>query len=342
MNRFALATSRQVRLFCGLGLLVACLFWPLVARAQSVPRRTAIAVVSGGANAPFSLRLRAELLGLGWRAIEIEPEADLALAQIARRAGTLAVLRVGTRAEGIEVWVAPEVDAEASSEWIDIEAARPELAVLRAVEALRARFVELGLEPEATTATIPMPSAPPPPPPAPRRPLRVWLGARTALSWTPGGVSEVPYAGALVRWLPTPMGALVLELALPLRRAQVHGVEGRTSVRPFLMAALAEPQLTFHNWQLAAGLGAALAVIDLEGHPAAGYAGRSDTLVTGLALARTAAQLRLGRRWQLRVDATYGIAAPRPVVRFDERVAAVWGRPLLLAGINLQWALFAH
>lgn len=339
MTRAGLATIRQVRLLCGLSVLVACLFWPPAARAQSVPRRTAIAVVSGGANAPFSLRLRAELQGLGWRAIEIEPEADLALAQIARRAGTLAVLRVGTRAEGIEVWVAPEVDAEASSEWIDIEPARQELAVLRAVEALRARFVELGLEPEATTATIPMPSTQPRPP-APRRALRVWLGARTALSWTPGGVSEVPYAGALVRWLPTPMGALVLELALPLRRAHVSGVEGRTSVRPFLLAALAEPQLTFRHWQLAAGLGAALAVIDLEGHPAAGYAGRSDTLVTGLALARTAAQLRLARRWQLRVDATYGIAAPRPVVRFDERVAAVWGRPLLLAGINLQWSLF--
>ncbi|HYO96405.1 MAG TPA: hypothetical protein VER33_17935 [Polyangiaceae bacterium] len=341
MNRLGQATSRKVRLLCGLGLLVACLFWPLAARAQSVPRRTAIAVVSGGADTPFSLRLKAELLELGWRAIDIEPEADLALAQIARRAGTLAVLRVGKRAEGIEVWVAPEVDAEASSEWIDIETARPELAVLRAVEALRARFVELGLEPEGTAAATPVPLAQPPPP-APPRALRLWLGARAAVSWSPGGSSEIPYAGALVRWLPTPLGAVVLELAVPVRSGQVHGIEGRTSVRPFVIAALAEPQLTFQHWHFVAGLGAALALIELEGHPAAGYAGRSDTLVTGLALARTAAQLRLARRWQLRFDVTYGIAAPRPVVRFDERVAAVWGRPLLLAGINLQWAIFGE
>jgi hypothetical protein len=119
---------------------------PRVARAE--PRHTAIALVSGGADAELHARLRAELVGIGWRVKEMPPGGDLALAQVARRAGTLAVLRVGRSAEGIEVWVAPEVDSEARSEWIDVDARRPELAVLRAVEALRARFLELGIEPE--------------------------------------------------------------------------------------------------------------------------------------------------------------------------------------------------
>jgi hypothetical protein len=119
---------------------------PRVAAAQ--PRHTAIALVSGGADAELHARLRAELAGLGWRVKEMGLGGDLALEQVARRAGTLAVLRVGRSAEGIEVWVAPEVDSEAASEWIDVDARRPELAVLRAVEALRARFLELGIEPE--------------------------------------------------------------------------------------------------------------------------------------------------------------------------------------------------
>ncbi|HWA71293.1 MAG TPA: hypothetical protein VG937_03110 [Polyangiaceae bacterium] len=104
--------------------------------------------MSGGANAELHARLRAELAGLGWRVREIPLGNDLALAQVARRARTLAVLRVGRSAEGIEVWVAPEVDSEARSEWVDVDPKRPELAVLRAVEALRARFLELGIEPE--------------------------------------------------------------------------------------------------------------------------------------------------------------------------------------------------
>lgn len=125
-------------------------FWlgvgPRMALAE--PRHTAIALVSGGADAELHARLRAELAGLGWRVKEMPLGAELALAQVARRAGTLAVLRVGRSAEGIEVWVAPEVDSEARSEWIDVDGRRPELAVLRAVEALRARFLELGIEPE--------------------------------------------------------------------------------------------------------------------------------------------------------------------------------------------------
>lgn len=137
--------------WCGVALLlafVACALCLRAAPAFAEPRHTAIALVSGGANAELHARLRAELAGLGWRVREIPLGNELALAQVARRAGTLAVLRVGRSAEGIEVWVAPEVDSEARSEWVDVDPKRPELAVLRAVEALRARFLELGIEPE--------------------------------------------------------------------------------------------------------------------------------------------------------------------------------------------------
>jgi hypothetical protein len=136
-------------------LVCFCNVWLAARLARAEPRHTAIALVSGGANAELHARLRAELAGLGWRVKEMGLGADLALAQVARRARTLAVLRVGRSAEGIEVWVAPEVDSEARSEWIDVDARRPELAVLRAVEALRARFLELGIEPEDLRGEVP-------------------------------------------------------------------------------------------------------------------------------------------------------------------------------------------
>lgn len=124
----------------------------LVSLAKAETRRTAIALVAGGANAELHARLRAELSALGWRVRELPPAGEPQPAQIAARAHTLAVVRVASDAEGIEVWVAPEIDVEARSEWIDVDARRPELAVLRAVESLRARFLELGLAPEATQA----------------------------------------------------------------------------------------------------------------------------------------------------------------------------------------------
>lgn len=121
----------------------------IAAPAGAQGRRSAIALVTVGAQPELQARIRAEIGALGWRIKEISPGADLALAQIARRAHTLAVLRVAAGAEGIELWVAPEVDAQARSEWIDIDPRRPDLAVLRAVESLRARFLELGIEPES-------------------------------------------------------------------------------------------------------------------------------------------------------------------------------------------------
>ncbi len=132
------ALSAVALLLCGL----------LTVPAQAQSRRTAIALVTGGADPELHARLLAELRSLGWRVREIAPGSDVALAQVARRAATLAVLRVGRGAEGVEVWVAPEVDAEARSEWIDVDTEHPEVGVLRAVETLRARFLELGLEPE--------------------------------------------------------------------------------------------------------------------------------------------------------------------------------------------------
>jgi hypothetical protein len=130
----------------GLAIVVASLFEAGSGSAQN--KRTAIALVAGGAPRELHTRLRAELTALGWRVREMPLGDDVALAQVARRAKTLAVVRVGRSAEGIELWVAPEVDAEARSEWVDVDPRRPELAVLRAVEALRARFLELGIEPE--------------------------------------------------------------------------------------------------------------------------------------------------------------------------------------------------
>lgn len=143
MSRTTLAYGLRALLLVGLFALLA-----VSAGAQQV-RRSAIALVTVGAQPELHARIRAEIGALGWRIKEVPPGADVALAQIARRAHTLAVLRVTAGAEGIELWVAPEVDAQARSEWIEIDARRPELAVLRAVESLRARFLELGIEPES-------------------------------------------------------------------------------------------------------------------------------------------------------------------------------------------------
>lgn len=144
---------RRARVALALRALLVTFVALLVSSAAAEPRRSAVALVTVGAQPELQARIRAEIGALGWRVKEISPGGDVALAQIARRARTLAVLRVAAGAEGIELWVAPEVDAQARSEWIDIDPRRPELAVLRAIESLRARFLELGIEPESSAGS---------------------------------------------------------------------------------------------------------------------------------------------------------------------------------------------
>ncbi len=350
----------------------------LTALSEAEPRRTAIALVSNGANRELYARLRAELAALGWRVRDVAPGPEVTLANLARRAHTLAVLRVSAGAEAIEVWAAPEVDAEARTEWIDVDASRPELAILRAVESLRARFLELGIEPEETRSGSPdgsapagssaaPDSAPSPPedvaaaapengpegsPPAKAEGARNVASAATdtapmwvALAAGPTLVSSVgdtnvALSGAL-RFAPTPWLLVGLEAASSLTATHVSAREGQVDLRGTWVGSIAELRAGSGPWTWGAGAGLAFAVVTMQGFSTTpDYRGNHVSLYTALPLGRMALELALAPRLRLRLEGSAGVTLPRVAVLVGSSVASYWGRPLLGATLGLEWAPF--
>ena len=341
-------------------------------------RRTAIALVAGRGDRELPARLRAELVALGWRVVETEPGADLALAKIARRAGTLAVVRIGREADGIEVWVAPEVSAEASSEWIDVENARPDLAVVRAVEALRARFLELGLEPEpapreetsvaAREADASKPDAPAeravvapqvdngrttveraesaPLPPSlsgrerPDDSAALLLRAQGAGTYSPGGLGVSPELVLGVRFEPSAAWSLGAEFWFPPSATEFTTSGGSSDVRIYFAALSLEYRFAGPAFVGSLGGGVGGSLFDVEGEAAPGYLGRSERVTSLLPFFRAAGAYRLATRLSLRLDGTLGVSFPRARLRFDGQDVAFWGRPLIAAGLGLEWSVW--
>jgi hypothetical protein len=367
------ARALLVRAACGLTVVLAVgSAWSAtssVAYAQT-QKRTAIALVSGGGGPEVAARLRAELSGIGWRVIDVEPGREVALAKIARRAGTIAVVRVSREGDGIEVWVGPVVAAEATSEWIDVQPASPSTAVVRAVEALRARFLELGIEPEPQAASDADPapdeappasehaSRPPAAPPASQRapassmqpsqkvpepnPIStppLWLRAQAAALYSSGGLGltpEIALGGQLSLYRTWSVGA---ELWFPPLTTEVEGDAGSARVR-VLFAALSS-EYRWLTGPLAAGLGAGVAVtrLDFEGAPATDYEAREADVVAWLPFARALLSLRISRRLLVRFDAAAGPSFPRVELQFAGEKLADWGRPLVFGGLGLEWGV---
>ncbi|HET9934784.1 MAG TPA: hypothetical protein VFQ35_28965, partial [Polyangiaceae bacterium] len=334
------------------------------------PRRSAVAVVSVDTDRALLTRIGAEIGALGWRVKTPPARPDLALAQIAKRAQTLAVLRIASRGEGIELWVAPEVDAEAHSEWIELDRRHPEVGVLRAIESLRARFVELGIEPEAAPAEDPSAADGEPLASEPGSKLNAAESARShaALqeegafeteppsSLPPRGVELGLGAGALyasraaslesklalaIRIVPDPHFVTSLEAWLPLSEVNVASGERSAALRSTLFGATGEYRGRLGRLRWGAGLGCGLGVVQLRGHSSEGFVGLSKTLYAAVPWVRFQSEFPLSPRFALRLQATAGIARPRPVVQLGDVVGDYWGQPMLSATGSLEWAPFA-
>jgi hypothetical protein len=55
--------------------------------------------------------------------------------------------------------------------------------------------------------------------------------------------------------------------------------------------------------------------------------------------ARLSVARAMGPRFRVGLDASVGVATPRPVIQFDEREVAHWGQPLFLSVLDLAVAL---
>lgn len=321
-------------------------------------------------------RVRAELGASAWRILELRLDERLGrvpLSELAAQQQARAAVRFNAAEARVELWVfRPPRDLE---ETLDAADERDDDAVvaLRISEALRARGLDLGAEaklsaeakdpaegegqgeakgPEASReAAKPSPRPEQAAKAAAAREVtgpgevreqdrsghELWLELAGAVSGSPGELGAAIGAWGGARLALGPRWACSLFGVIPLSSQQLSGVEGSARVASYLLGASTEAAwLRRPRWQLGAGVGLAGSRTEMEGTAASGYVGSGDAVYALSPLARVTARVQLAEGVWLSAGGLAGLAFPEVSVKFADRVAAHWGRPLLLATLGLE------
>ncbi len=320
-----------------------------------------VAPVSGQGTAPLKvvvmhagesallIHLISELRAMGFAPVEIETEnlgtSPEALAELAASYEAVGVMTVMGPGKEIEVWVSKTGEAaDGERELIMAEQNRREaLIALRAVELLRANLIAIRSRRH--------PPSPPPPPFAskprteetrtvsPEPSHRRWsLALQPAVTAGFGGLHPAFHIGVstgirMGRW----MGLTFLGLA-PTFPIVLRATEGKVDIRTGfagvgMVLFLADSR---RRWQptLSAGVGPLL--VSTRGHADPPYVGQRDLTVSALTEIDVGLSVRLYRFLSLRMDLLAGVAAPRSVIRLDEREGATYGRPFVAGMLGLE------
>jgi hypothetical protein len=319
-----------------LSMLVAGCVVAQSALAQAPVIADRIVLVRTTGHDAATARVRAELESDGWQVVDLDARGE-PLETIASSRNAVAAIRVESDPPTVEVWVAdPATGATASDEILTGDRGSDAVLAVRAVEALRARLLKLGIA--APQSAKPAPPAirperlrsPPPPPPLPaHRPW--WVSAGPSVITSRGKLG--PAAGATLS-----LSAAVHDRALVGLRLWVPGTAARLTepegeVNAWLGFAalgvgieLIRPDAA---WSSRASLGAGGLLFHYGGEADAPYHARSSTLFTGQAVAAWDLGYRLDPRLGIRLEPSVGVTFPRPVVRVVGRTATSWGRPWL-------------
>jgi hypothetical protein len=132
------------------------------------------------------------------------------------------------------------------------------------------------------------------------------------------GVGGEPFAE---RW------ELSLLAMLPLTENEVAEPEGEAEVGVNAFVAEIEHHAAFTDkWFLSAGVGGGVLVLATRAETAAPFVAHEDTLLAGIYYLHVGAVRRVAPWLRLRASVLGGVSAPRPVIRFDDRDVAAWGR----------------
>lgn len=301
-----------------------------------------VVVVTSQPDAPFVLRLAAELSLFGYR-VEIAARApgDADLPELLARSGGAALIAVDQGRQTAEVVVAEAAGAgPARQEREKLDPRRradTNAAVL--AERFRARLTELGIAP-GPAPELPPPAEPPrvvlPPPPAPLEvERRLWLVA--AFGATSGGLGVLPdlqleLRAFPVRWLSTSAFGKWSPVA-----AEVTAPQGEASVRLLSGGLLIDAYPWRKELVINVGLGAMLVSAEMTGRASAPFGGERDSVLVPAGMLQTGAALRLSPRVSTELRAFVGACAPRVGVRFANQSVAQYGQPFV--GVSLGAAI---
>jgi hypothetical protein len=330
------------------------------ARAAPAPR---IIVLAPTGDDRISLRLQAELRSLHFDVPEVEiapdPPSRTQLEDAARQSEAVAAVRIVPSQTGVEVWIVDRLTGKTVlREIVTTEggaASRDATVALRVVELLRASLMELDaarppqgemetpplirelMAPPRITASpaVKIGTLPALAPPA----FSIELGPAAVLS--PGGFGPSGAVSAAVHYHPSePFGASLIAL-IPVLPATVSGPEGATTARIGLVGGGLRGTWAPAGsaWALTVGGGLAALWLHLEGQPSPGFAGTSTNLFSAAPYLRAGLGRTVIPRLRVRADVLVGTSLPPTLVKFGDRLAAVWGVPFCAPtlGVELFW-----
>jgi hypothetical protein len=139
------------------------------------------------------------------------------------------------------------------------------------------------------------------------------------------------------RFEPDPRWSVGVVALLPVASSDVSAPEGEAEVSATLVTAELGYSPRLHDrWFVAGGVGGGVLVLALSGEASDAYVARDDRLTAGVYYAHASAGRKLTDWLRLRAGLLAGMSAPRPVLRFDGREVASWGRAFGGMAINAE------
>jgi hypothetical protein len=163
---------------------------------------------------------------------------------------------------------------------------------------------------------------------------RLWLGAGAGAQTD--GLKQVPIVKAEARFEPIRHFGISVFGVVPVSAQSVAAPEGSAELQARMIGGMLHATWLSAGdvFRASAGAGGGAAIVSMTGRASsAGLAGRSTSATTGVGLATIGISARVLPWLALRADATGGLSAYKPVMRFDGRDVATWGpRTLAFTG----------
>jgi hypothetical protein len=212
------------------------------------------------------------------------------------------------------------------------------------VELLRASLAELGLSPRRHGDVPPTPAVQRiahvhADTPSNQHHLSIQVGPAMVVS--PGGFGVAGDGFIGVRFRANRTWGVDAWTLLPVVATRTEQPEGSASLSP-LLAGLDAALWIFEpskQWQLSLAGGIGVARLGINGQAAPPRAGKSDPLLVVLPFGRVSVLRGLSERLAVGLDAFAGVAMPEPIVRFEGRPVADWGRPTTAFALSLAAVL---
>lgn len=156
----------------------------------------------------------------------------------------------------------------------------------------------------------------------------MWLAAGAGTTTAALGLRQVPVMQVEARFEPMRYFSISAFGLLPVAAQKVAAAEGSAALSATVVGAMLRATAIDVGdvFRVSAGAGGGVALVSMSGQASSPrYDGQATSATTGVGVATIGMDARVLPWLALRADALAGLAAYRPVVRFDGRDVASWG-----------------